>query len=483
MTVVNIKSKIRGLLDDYKAMSGESVKEYPGMESLTMCRDFQKVGAKFLSTRKYAMLADSVGLGKTVQAIAGMDAIRANSALIICPGIARDNWLKELHKFKSRLLNRDVVVVKSSKDFAHITPGSTIIISYNLSTKIPNNFKFDVCILDEAHLVKNRGTQRTEILLFKPDRRLGKQKRNKTVSVFQRAERCWSLTATPTPNNPMEIYAISRAYGVHTMNKWDFINYWCDVYVGPFENTEVLGLKPGKEEEFRTFINLFCLRRTKDQVGSELPPLIYNSIEVKGKNMKEVKDAEGSVEALDVDDLLKEAVHMATLRRLYGLKKVEGTANFVNEQHKENIYKKTIIFCHHRDVLAQTMERVAHLNPVEIHGGTSKSQDESSMARFQNDPECRVVVISLKKGSAAINLQAADSVVFLELDWVPGNNTQAAGRAHRMGQKNSHVHVVFVTLEDCEVDAAITQRLREKSAMIDSYLKRDEVSDLNYKET
>src|SRR5665811_1356859 len=94
----------------------------------------------------------------------------------------------------------------------------------------------------------------------------------------------------------------------------------------------------------------------------------------------------------------------------------------------------------HREVLAQALAKMQHLNPVEIHGGTSKNQDEDSMHRFQTDEDCRCVVISLKKGSAAINLQAADSVVFLELDWVPGNNTQAAGRAHRMGQKNSHVH-------------------------------------------
>lgn len=480
MNVVNIQSEVRRLLAQYNGVV--PTKQEYGNKALGMCRDFQREGAEFLSKRRYAMIADSVGLGKTVQAIAAMDTIHANNALIICPGIARDNWLRELHKFSSRLLYRDVHIVKSSKDFLHIKPGSTMIISYNLSTKIPNKFKFDVTILDEAHSVKNRGTQRTEILLFKPEKRLGKQKRNKHESVFQRSERVWSLTATPTPNNPMEIYSISRAYNVHTMNKWDFINYWCDTYVGPFENTETLGLKSGKDTEFRAFMELFCLRRTKDQVGSELPPLIYNSIEVKGKNMKDVKAAESDLDVASVDDLLKEAVHMATLRRLYGLKKVDGTTSFIKEQHSEGIYKKTIIFCHHREVLARTMESIKDLNPVEIHGGTNKNQDESSMARFQNDPECKAVVISLKKGNAAINLQAADSVVFLELDWVPGNNTQAAGRAHRMGQKNSHVHVVFVTLEDCEVDVAVTQRLREKSSMIDSYLKRDEVSDLSYDE-
>lgn len=482
MAVINLQSEVRKLLQQYNENGGKPAAKFTGTAAYNMCRPFQKVGAEFLSKRRYAMLADSVGLGKTVQAIAAMDTIHANNALIVCPGIARDNWHKELHKFKSRLLNRDVVVVKSSKDFDHITPGSTIIVSYALAVKLPPKFRFDVTILDEAHLVKNRGTKRTELLLFKPERRLGKLKRIKLPSALQRADRVWSLTATPTPNNPMEIYAISRAYGVHTLNKWDFINYWCDVYVGPFENTEILGLKPGKEAEFQAFLDLFCLRRTKDQVGSELPPLIYNSIEVKGKNMKDVTAAEKGLGVHDIDDLLKEAVHMATLRRLYGLKKVDGTNAFIKEQHAEGIYKKTIVFCHHRDVLSQTMEKLKDLNPVEIHGGTSKSQDEASMSRFQNDPECRAVVISIKKGNAAINLQAADSVVFLELDWVPGNNTQAAGRAHRMGQKNAHVHVVFVTLEDCEVDAAITQRLREKSAMIDSYLKRDEVSDLKYDE-
>jgi SWI/SNF-related matrix-associated actin-dependent regulator of chromatin subfamily A-like protein 1 len=439
-------------------------------------------------------LADSMGLGKTVQSIAAMDLIKAKSCAIICPGVARTNWKRELVKFKSQIDMSCVHVIESGKHLDRVLPGDSVIMTYNMAAKIPDYLKFDVCILDEAHFIKNRGTERTEVLMFPQTDRVGKPRRNKSVPMIERCKRLWCLTGTPTPNDPIEMYVFTRAFKIHTMNRSLFIDYFFDFQLGGFNSVLNKGVRKHRETEWKKMLDSFMLRRTPTDSEVTLPPLVFSSAYVKsdksirlGNEDEEASAAKAelglkeSIGGLDFDRaMMNESVNAGSLRRLYGLRKIKGTIEFIKEQHELKQFKKTIVFCHHRDVTNELCEGLQGLGAKKILGGMNRKEVDRSIDSFQSDDSCQVIVASISMSNAALNLQAADTIVFVEMDWVPGNNSQAVGRAQRKGQENSHINVVLIKLEDNEVDDAIISTLERKVKLVGKYFKEDEQTKLEY---
>lgn len=474
---------IADILDRYEAEKrAKTVLSAGPPASFQMCQEFQKEGAIFLAKRRYAMLADPMGVGKTIQSIAAADLIQAQNAVITCPAVARRNWIAELLKFKSRFTN--IKIIESGKDIKSIKQGDTVITSYALVQKLPDDLRFTVGILDEGHLLKNRMSQRTELILFPQMLRAGKMREDKRLSLIEKCDRIWNLTGTPTPNNPAEFYTITKAFRLHNLNHFGFIDYFCEFRQDGYGGTIISGVKKEREEEFKKMLDLFMLRRTKDEIGLQLPPLIFSSVHVKPDKSVQ-KQAEFDVQQaiasqMDAEKLLGEAPSMSALRRQYGLEKVKGSIEYIKEALKEQQFNKVIVFCHHRDVLSQIHAGLKDYKAVYLQGGMSPSLASENIAKFQTNSETRVIVASILMSATAINLQAADAVVFVELDWVPGNNAQAVGRMHRMGQQNNGLNVVFVNLDGCELDENITYTLRHKTKMINSYVKSDKQSELKY---
>jgi SWI/SNF-related matrix-associated actin-dependent regulator 1 of chromatin subfamily A len=458
-----------------------------------MCEPFQKKGADFLSHRRYALLADSMGLGKTVQSIAALDMVKAKSVVIVCPGVARTNWKKELVKFKSQIDLTNLHVIESSKQLDQVMPGDSVILTYNLASKLPEYLRFDVAILDEAHFVKNRGTERTEILMFPPEERVGKHRRNPIPSLMQRVTRLWCLTGTPTPNDPVEMYVFTKAFRIHYLNRSAFIDYFFRVITSGFGGIVNLGVRDERKAEWDKMLHAFMLRRTPTDAEVTLPPLVFSSVYVEPdasiKLDAEETESAALAEGKLIEDirggrlekaLMNEAVNAGSLRRLYGTQKVKGAVRYIKELHDTGQFKKAIIFCHHRDVTEGVAKGLQGLGCEMIIGGMSRKDLDKSIDRFQSDPTCSAISASISMSNAAINLQAADTIVFVEMDWVPGNNSQAVGRAQRKGQKNSHINVVLIKLEGNEVDEAVIDTLKRKVEIVGRYFKEDVQTKLEY---
>jgi hypothetical protein len=128
--------------------------------------------------------------------------------------------------------------------------------------------------------------------------------------------------------------------------------------------------------------------------------------------------------------------------------------------------EKVVCFAHHRDVIAQIMEAIPQ--SVCLTGGMEIEERQAAVDRFQTDDDCRLFVGSITAAGVGITLTASSSVVFAELDWVPGNISQAEDRCHRIGQTES-VLVQHIVLED-SLDAKLAQTIVSKQRVIDQAL-------------
>jgi SNF2 family DNA or RNA helicase len=148
--------------------------------------DYQIEGAEWLSNKNYALLAHEMGLGKTVMAIRGLERIHANKALIICPSVARVNWLREIEMWSTR---RAVVMTKISD----LPPKDCdVICSFDYVTENferLQDYNFDFLIVDEAHFLKNHDAKRAKAIMG-------------VKGIIRRCQRTWLLTGTPAPNHP-----------------------------------------------------------------------------------------------------------------------------------------------------------------------------------------------------------------------------------------------------------------------------------------
>lgn len=447
---------------------------------------YQKEGAKFLATMPHALLADEMGLGKSCQAVLAADLVGARNILVLCPASVRFNWAREFERFSP--VDRPCSVVLTGR---HGVPKSGVVVcSYDLvsNEKTLQTFKstrWDAIVLDEAHYLKSRTALRTKAVYGHGSRSPG---------LAACADRVWRLTGTPAPNDASELYTHLKSAGLTQDPYWDFVFRYCTGFNSDY-GFRITGHK--NTEELKALLAKFMLRRKKDEVMKELPPISYQEVTVersavsldefffeqmRGKTLQEfnaeLKTADQALRmALDAikptgynapaQDRLKLleslAKNMVTLRRYIGIAKVPNVCEILIEELEANPALKLVVFAVHRDVIEQTRVRLAKYGAVTFYGGTDPLKKKAHLARFQSDPKCRVFIGNVQAAGTGVDgLQKASSeVVFMEADWVPSNNAQAAMRCHRIGQERP-VRVRFFSCQG-SVDEQIQQTLLRKT--------------------
>lgn len=158
------------------------------------------------------------------------------------------------------------------------------------------------------------------------------------------------------------------------------------------------------------------------------------------------------------------AKSVSTLRKHHGLQKVHAACEILDEELSAKAYKKVVVFAIHRDVIEQIRTEMVKrgYGVVTLYGKTPPNQVVKNIEKFQrNDLGTQIFIGNITACGTAINLTAAHHVIFVEQDWVPGNNAQAAMRCHRIGQKMP-VSVRVLSVPD-SVDSVVTRRLMLKS--------------------
>jgi SNF2 family DNA or RNA helicase len=127
---------------------------------------------------------------------------------------------------------------------------------------------------------------------------------------------------------------------------------------------------------------------------------------------------------------------------------------------------KAIVFSQWVETLQELRSRLARFNPVEYHGRVPNGRRDAVIAKFRDDPQCQVILMSYGAGSVGLNLQFASYVFLFDRWWNPAVEDQAINRAHRIGAKTSVTVTRFLTLGT--IEQRINQILEQKRALFES---------------
>ena len=436
---------------------------------------FQKTGSRFLQSHRYCMLADEMGLGKTPQAI---DASRRLSrVLVICPAVAKYNWKAEFLKFAGR----SAQVVDSKNPLA----SRTAIASFDTVRLYADwffKFRWDVIIVDEAHFLKEPSSKRTQTILG-------------SKGLIHNSDRLWALSGTPAPNHAGELWVWLKTFGYTKLSYDGFTTRYCRLHNigGHYGRVQIAGSNTTHTPELKSLIKKMALRRLKKDV-LDLPPVFHNTFEIQGDDdgfifkcfptlkeklrseLETIKEKFG-IDLHDIDDdkLLETlpalSQSISSLRRYHGLKKIKPVADLIIDELSLGLYKKIIIFGIHSDVLTHLCEtlRVRSIHTLLVTGKTPAKTRIDYQNFFQATSSPCVFIGNIQAAGTNLTLTAANQVGFIEQDWVPGNNQQAADRAHRYGQTSS-VNVRHFAVRDSidsKIVTALTRKISELATFID----------------
>ncbi len=455
--------------------------DVPAPEGLSYM-PFQRAGIAFASTRDATLISDEMGLGKTIQAIGVLNAdATIKTVLVVCPASVKINWEREVIKWSVR---GTTVHVHSTQDVSTSTNGGDDVVVHVVNFETLRKsaelqaLKTDLLVVDEAHLVKNPETKRTKAV----------------VTARSNARRVVFLTGTPICNRPSEVYNLCEALKPGLFGKFfTFGKRYCaakEVWTGKQYVWDFSGASNTAELQNRLRSSVM-IRRLKADVLTELPAktrqiVVVDSAEAAGDAKllafmrstlgpaaaaKARMDAAraGGAEAYRaaVDALHSELrisfTEFSAERAKLAAKKVPYVVEHVSDCLEDGD-NKIVVFAHHADAIDAIMAGLARFNPVRVTGRDTMEDRQAAVDRFQTDPTCRVFVGNIQAAGVGLTLTAASHVVFAELDWVPGNVSQAEDRVHRIGQRDN-VLVQYLVF-DGTMDALLAETLVAKLDVI-----------------
>ena len=400
------------------------------------------------------LLADEPGLGKTAEALLAAEAANAYPLLVVVPSVVKTNWAREAARWTPR---RPATVVQGDGEavdgFADI-----VVLNYELLDRHMGwlgDFDFRGMVVDEAHFIKNKTSQRSQRVLA-----LSERIRSRVARPLLMA-----LTGTPLINDIDDFRAI-----------WQFLG-WIDDSKPLGELMDALedtGLTPADRSFYaaarQCVIDLGIVRHRKIDVAADIPARRIADLPVEldervGRSIRAAerdladrmvaryetalanRSSDAGVEGIDHDLVrrvarseLKEAKtaksgeNVFTMMRRIGQAKAELAADYAVQLARSA--GKVVFFAKHIDVMDAAEEIFGRqgVRFSSIRGDQTPRVRQANIDAFVNDPDVAVAVCSLTAAGVGINLQVASNIVLAELSWTDAEQTQAIDRSHRIGQ-------------------------------------------------
>ena len=448
-------------------------------------RSYQVEGFKwlcFLQKNGFgACLADDMGLGKTLQAIAVLLRSRELSreavsipgeqgkvadggqfslfnssqekltSLVVVPASLLHNWFRECSRFAPGLKVLRHVGNQRNRELSNFSYYDLVISTYHTVRQDSiqlSAFRFHYIILDESQMIKNPSSKLYNAIV-------SLQSDHKVV-----------LTGTPIENSLTDL--------------WSQINFVNPGLLGTlsfFKRSFVQAIEKrgdeAREDKLKELISPFILRRTKDEVARELPPLFeqvryVNMSESQLRLYEEEKSQVRNAILENFEEVGMEKSSMMVLQALTRLRQIANHPDLLEEYSGEESGKFTEVFRDIESVISEGHKVlifssfVKHLDLFRtrldqerigyayLTGSRNQRQREEAIKDFQTRDSCSLFLISLKAGGVGLNLTAADYVFILDPWWNPAAEMQALNRAHRIGQENRVFVYRFISNDSIE---------------------------------
>jgi SWI/SNF-related matrix-associated actin-dependent regulator 1 of chromatin subfamily A len=464
----------------------DSNKEFPSPMGLTYA-GYQKAAIEFALKRKNILIADQMGLGKTIEAIGIINADESvKKVLIITPASLKYNWKKELlgdERKKGWLTRNMSVAIINPQEYSE---GDIQIINYDIlnryKDKLKESNKRALIILDEAHYIKGHKAQRTKA----------------AQELLKGAGKRILMTGTPIMNRPIELYPMLQSLEDPLADNWvHYVRRYCDAYKSQW-GWMVKGASHLDElqDKLRSSV---MIRRLKSDVLKELPPKRRQIIEIPAddelkqfvnqeknivnQTVAETQDLVNEIQSMR-DNKIKSEEYTQKVEQLREAKQYEFS-ELEKIRHQTALAKtkkilgdlddlletdeKFIIFAHHKDVIDMIYQHFKD-KAVKLTGSDSAQKKQEAVEKFQNDEKIKIFVGNIQAAGVGITLTASSTVIFIELDWSPSNMTQAEDRSNRIGQQKP-VNVIHYVV-DGSIDSMLAKKLVDKQDIIDKALDK-----------
>jgi len=440
------------------------------------------------------LLADEPGLGKTAQALLAARTAGAYPLLVVVPNVVKTNWAHEVGLWTPE---RRATVVHGDGErvdgFADV-----VIVNYEILDRHVGwlgEHGFRGMVVDEAHFIKNKRSQRSQHVLSIAEK------------IRERAARplLMALTGTPLINDIEDFRAI-----------WQYLGWIDDEKpLGRLMTSlDAIGLTPADRgfsvAARQCVIDMGIVRRRKADVVADIPARRVADllVELDGAAGRSIREAEAAlverllqryrsaVEAretglvLGTDHEIARRVAAAELKDSSGKAKGENVFSMVRRigqakaapaadyaaQLARNV-GKVVFFAKHVDVMDHAEQAFAErgITYASIRGDQTTRQRDKNVKAFVEDPEVQIVVCSLTAAGVGLNLQVASNLVLAELSWTDAEQTQAIDRIHRIGQ--SEPVTAWRVIAAQTVDSRIAELIDSKSGLAARALDGADVED------
>lgn len=457
----------------------ETKLELPDMPIYNMMRHYQRVAPIMYMTggRKRILIADEMGLGKSLQAIGCSHFAEHQRVLIICPAVVKHNWANEITKW----LQTSSFIINGWQGDIEETRFN--IINYDILEKRLDHLTaidYDCIIFDEVHRLKNPKSKTTKAAL----------------KLAQGKQGIIALSGTPITNRPMEFFPtlnmmLPAVFPDYFMFAKKYCNARYNGYGWDYSGASNIEVGYNGVTPLNHVLRDFMLRRSMDdpRIAEEMPSLVETIIPF------DLEPSKMTAYRNEFNSWNQEWLHqqnnfgssdagfalnmMGALRKMAGYLKIDQAIKWAKEYH-DTTGKPLVIFAHHKDVIEKLASKLSESNQSTrfITGEVSDIDRQDHIDRFQRG-EIDFLVCSTTAMREGVNLDAADTTLFVEREWVPAWEQQAAARVRRMTQTASTCHKVILSANDT-IDSYFDQVVAEKADIVERALDgkmgtRDEI--------
>lgn len=463
--------KSRAFFTGFNALANKNPKLAPVQATL---RPYQKRGVQWLEHlhehQLNGCLADDMGLGKTLQTITLLSRFypdETRPTLVVMPKSLLFNWQKEVERFNPSLTT--YTYYADTRDLDVACEQHLIFTTYAMLRNDVEKFReraFFYVVLDESQNIKNLQSQASRAV------------------VLLDAQHKLALSGTPIENNLSELYSLFRFLNPAMFGSPEHFNQY---YLTPIQKHN----NPDVVAELRKKIYPFILRRLKKNVLTELPDKIeqvlyiemsneqrrfYEQRRLFYKEMIEKQIAEKGVEQSQffVFQAFNELRQIASIPEAKSGGAIESPKiEMLVEQLTDAAANghKILVFVNYLAALERIGEQLDEqgIDYVSMSGSTRDRQ--RLVERFQNDPACKVFLMTLKTGGTGLNLTAADTVFIVDPWWNKAAENQAIDRTHRIGQTRKVIAYKLIT--QGTIEEKIMELQQKKADLFNAIIASD----------